>query len=157
MLDFRPTPTKGLYAGDDGCLYSTRRGHWKCLRLRTAPNGYRYLKDMPAHRLVCEAWHGPPSAGQECRHLDGDQRNNRPENLRWGTHAQNMADALRHGTLARGERHGRAKLTEEQVLEVIDRVGAGETQRSVARSLNVSAACVNNAVQGRNWREVTGL
>jgi hypothetical protein len=33
-----------------------------------------------------------------CRHLDGNPINNRLENLRWGTHKENKADAIKHGT-----------------------------------------------------------
>lgn len=41
-------------------------------------------------RLVCEAFSGPPQDGQVCMHLDEDARNNRPENLRWGTQRENL-------------------------------------------------------------------
>lgn len=44
------------------------------------------------HRLVCEAFNGRPPPGAHCRHLNDDQSDNRPENLRWGTPAQNAAD-----------------------------------------------------------------
>jgi hypothetical protein len=33
----------------------------------------------------------------ECRHLDGNPTNNTPENLAWGTHAENCMDTVRHG------------------------------------------------------------
>jgi hypothetical protein len=49
------------------------------------------------HRLVCEAFHGPPTPGQVVRHLNGDSKDNRPENLQWGTPAENTADMLKHG------------------------------------------------------------
>lgn len=49
------------------------------------------------HTLVAMAWHGPRPDGQECRHLNGDPTDNRPENLAWGTRAENMADMVRHG------------------------------------------------------------
>lgn len=43
------------------------------------------------HRLVCEAFNGPPPPGTQCcMHLDEDFRNNRPENLKWGTQKQNL-------------------------------------------------------------------
>ncbi len=40
-----------------------------------------FLNKHRLHRLICEAFHGPCPEGQECRHLDGDPSNNRPENL----------------------------------------------------------------------------
>jgi len=49
------------------------------------------------HALVCEAWHGPRAEGMECRHLDGNPLNPSPENLQWGTHAENLRDVSRYG------------------------------------------------------------
>ncbi|WP_167757036.1 NUMOD4 motif-containing HNH endonuclease [Amycolatopsis sp. CFH S0078] len=50
------------------------------------------------HVMVCEAFHGPRPEGMEVRHLDGDSRNNRADNLAWGTQSENMYDRVRHGT-----------------------------------------------------------
>jgi len=42
-------------------------------------------------RLICEAFHGPPPfPGAVCMHLDEDSRNNRADNLAWGTQRENM-------------------------------------------------------------------
>lgn len=49
------------------------------------------------HRLVGEAFYGPLPAGLETRHLDGDSRNNRADNLRYGTKAENVEDIRNHG------------------------------------------------------------
>lgn len=51
------------------------------------------------HGLVMDVFGPPkPSAKHIIRHLDGDKLNNRIENLAWGTHRENKADAIRHGT-----------------------------------------------------------
>jgi hypothetical protein len=47
-------------------------------------------KTYKVHRLVCEAFHGKPKDGQVCMHLDEDSRNNRPDNLRWGSQKENL-------------------------------------------------------------------
>jgi hypothetical protein len=48
-------------------------------------------KNFKVARLVCEAFHGfPPSPRAVCMHLDEDSRNNKPENLSWGTQKQNL-------------------------------------------------------------------
>ncbi len=57
------------------------------------------------HTLVATAFHGPRPERTECRHLNGDMLDNRAENLVWGSHSENMLDAVRHGT------HGRARKT----------------------------------------------
>lgn len=53
------------------------------------------------HRLVLEAFVGPCPPGMEGAHGNGRHTDNRPENLRWATHRENVADAVKHGT------HGR--------------------------------------------------
>ena len=48
--------------------------------------------------LVAEAFIGPRPAGHECCHNDGDELNNRLDNLRWDTKSGNERDKLAHGT-----------------------------------------------------------
>lgn len=63
--------------------------------LGTSLNGRRYL----VHRLVCEAFHGPaPEATMDVAHNNGNRTDNRAENLRWATRAENIADQRKHGT-----------------------------------------------------------
>ena len=63
-------------------------------RLRN-PGGVQLTR--MAHRLVMEVFVGPCPDGMEVRHLDGDQANNRLENLTYGTRSENMRDIVRHG------------------------------------------------------------
>ena len=68
------------------CGGSGTFGQWDGVR-------YLYILHGRTHkvaRLVCEAFNGPPSAGLVCMHLDENSRNNRPENLRWGTQRENL-------------------------------------------------------------------
>lgn len=63
----------------------------------------RIAKTLLVHRLVCEAFNGPPPDDSKTwvLHGDGNRRNNTPENLRWGDVLDNAADTVRHGTSAR--------------------------------------------------------
>lgn len=64
-----------------------RKGCW---------DGTRYIlqhdkKTYKVARLVCEAFNGPPPfKGAVCMHVDENSRNNRPENLRWGSQKENL-------------------------------------------------------------------
>lgn len=66
--------------------------------------GYQYVKlgangpKGAVHRFVCMAFHGEPKNGMEVGHLDGNRLNNRPENLAWVTHSENMKHLQLHGT-----------------------------------------------------------
>lgn len=72
------------------------------------------------HQLVLMAFVGPRPEGMMCRHLNGDPKDNRLENLKWGTNRENTQDRIEHGRMAgkRGLDHPRARLTVEQVLEI---------------------------------------
>lgn len=63
---------------------------------------------LRVHRLVCEAFHGP-SLGRCALHNNGNPLDNRAENLRWGTHTENMRDKYRHGTMPFGKKNGQHK------------------------------------------------
>ena len=62
-------------------------GQWDGKRFLYARRGHKTLK---VHRLVCEAFNGLPEDGEVCMHLDEDSRNNKPENLAWGTQQENL-------------------------------------------------------------------
>lgn len=105
------------------------------------------------HRLVCEAWQGPPSApGYHAAHLDGDKSNNRPENLAWATAAENSAHKKQQGRpnggAVAGERHSMAKLSAAQVEAI--RLAEGSV-RQLARSYGVSAAQISRIRSGKKW------
>ena len=59
--------------------------------------GYRRIQVSPdktvaAHRMVLSAFVGPCPDGLEACHRNGIRDDNRIENLRWDTHAKNLAD-----------------------------------------------------------------
>lgn len=48
--------------------------------------------------MVADAFIGPRPNGAVIRHLNGKANDNRPENLAYGTQAENVQDEVRHGT-----------------------------------------------------------
>lgn len=90
---------------------STRRVPEKLLKLIDR-DGYRIVtlyksedecRHWYVHFLVLRAFVGNPAFGQESLHNDGSRSNNRLGNLRWGTHGENLKDALKHGAIRRDE------------------------------------------------------
>jgi hypothetical protein len=112
---------------------------------------------------VLEAFVGPRPQGAQCRHLDGDAKNNRAENLRWGTQAENEADKRRHGTYYTGPRGGllrgganpAAKLTESSVrtLRRLHRTGLYK-QEVLGRAYGVEQTVISNVVRRKTWAHV---
>jgi hypothetical protein len=103
---------------------------------------------------VLAAFVGPRPNGQLIRHVDGNAKNNQLGNLSYGTQIENMADALRHGTVARGRRLPQAKLDEEKVLNIRRRFSTGETIKTLALEHGVSWASLQDVVLGVSWRHV---
>ena len=129
----------------------TDRGGYRCVTLFTTGKRMRIY----IHRLVAMQYLPPqPSLGHEIRHLDGNKLNNHFSNLQWGLHSENMADSIRHGTLARGERHGSSKLAEDQVRRIKFLVGKVERGYWVqlAQSLGVHNTTISYIVCNRSWR-----
>ncbi|KAB7765365.1 hypothetical protein CEK68_11725 [Xanthomonas sp. LMG 12461] len=64
--------------------------------MRGAWDGVRYIyqfrgRNYKVARLVCEAFKGLPTEERNvCMHLDENARNNRPDNLEWGTQKENL-------------------------------------------------------------------
>lgn len=102
------------------------------------------------HRLVALAFIGPQPPGCEVAHGDGSRTNNHVSNLRWATRAENVADAVAHGTLG----NGGAKLTAEQVVLARKLVADGMPKRSVGRLLGVSYTAIRYIAIGKSWRNV---
>jgi hypothetical protein len=87
-----------------------------------------------------------------------------PAHLRLGTQALNTKDMdakkrrrtvttyANLGPVRRGESHGRAKLTAEQVLDIRRRHQAGETFSAMAREFGVNKSSIRKAVIGKAWR-----
>ena len=104
------------------------------------------------HVLVCLAWHGlPPESKPFALHRDGDTTNFTPENLYWGDYKDNAEDADKHGTLARGEAHGQAKLTEQDVLVIR---ASSETNVSLAAKYGVTDNTINCVRKHRTWTHI---
>lgn len=115
-----------------------------------APKGRRTLR---VHRLVAEAFHGPRPSGLVVRHLNGDQRDNRADNLRYGTLKQNWQDALDHGYVVqrKGEDNPRAKITADDVKEIRQ---SSESTSALAVRFGLSLRHVNAIQQRVKWKHV---
>lgn len=124
---------------------------------------WRRRRNRPVHRLVAEAFLGPCPPAHECNHRDGDKKNSAVSNLEWVTPSDNMRHAHRIGLFpnpgcppakaARGERSGRAKLTEADVHTIRDSKGR-VTQTELASHFAVCQQVIS-AVQRRvSWKHV---
>lgn len=111
-----------------------------------------HIRHVLIHRLVCEAWYGPPFEGAQCAHGDGSRTNNHYTNLRWATVKENQGDRARHGTNMIGERNPRAKLTWPEVRAIRAAHAAKQGgKRALAERFGVSSFTVHCIVRNRTW------
>jgi len=122
-----------------------------------SPNGYGHAirngRHFDCHVQVCEDAHGPkPSSQHEVAHSCGVRLCCNPAHLRWATRKANRADNLLHGTRLQGERHGQAKLKEEQVLAI--RSQADRSVVDLAAEFGVSTTTINFIINRFTWRHL---
>lgn len=105
------------------------------------------------HHLVLDAFSGLRPAGCECRHLDGDNSNNKLGNLVWGTKLENASDRILHGTQRtfRGQANGHSKLTERDVIEIRRMRQAGETYDSIAKAFSITGTNARSIALRETW------
>ena len=97
------------------------------------------------------AWNGPTPSGLMILHGEKGGLDNSVANLSFGTGSKNQGeDRRRDGTLPCGEKHGRAKLTEEQVREIRSRSGNSIT--ALAKEYGVSQRSIYGIINGITWK-----
>lgn len=113
---------------------------------------YVNQKNIPAHRYICERKHGPPPFSEaQAAHRCGNRICVNWRHVRWATALENNQDKFLHGTIARGEKIARAKLTEDQVR----RIRSGEERQiDLAREFGVNRNTVRSVRLGRTWKHV---
>lgn len=107
-------------------------------------------------RLVCEAFNGPCPIGKECAHGNGVRDDNRPDNLRWATRKENIADQEKHGTRAWGLRKADVRLTPDKVLEIRSYSYRHGLFAELGRHYNVSQNTIRLIWNRLKWTRVVG-
>jgi NUMOD4 motif. len=138
-----------------------RRIGGRMLSIFSHPSGHLWVKlsrdgssqHGKVHRLVLIAFAGPPPAGCEALHGDGNPANNLLSNLRWGTRSENLLDAVRHGT------HFHAKKTHCPQGHPYDATNTYETStgRRMCRTCNAARGAARRDTRNARQRETRRL
>lgn len=134
----------------------------KLLHARWLKNGYLHVSlnlngkknARMVHSLVLEAFKGPRPVGKVGRHLDGNRKNNTPENLEWSTQKENIGDKIRHGTDNKGERHHNSVLANDDVLRIRNMNVSGFSNVYIAKAFHVTPANVGHIVRRKSWSHI---
>ena len=130
----------------------------------TLENAAGEKQRVSAHNLVAAAFLGPqPSPEHEVAHNNGSRIHNHFSNLRWATRAENHADIQVHGSAVKGERNGRAKVTEDDVRSIrteYREIKASRGRRRVGeldRKYGLDRSTIINIAKGKTWQHVDSL
>lgn len=112
-----------------------------------------------AHRLSWTLFGGEIPSDKDVLHRCDTPRCVNPDHLFLGTQADNMRDmqqkgrkAIGNANPAKGEKHGRAKLTAGQVAEIRHAYEHGATQTRLASIYGVSHTAISDIIRRKNWK-----
>ena len=111
-------------------------------------------KTISVHIMVLETFVPNPENKPFCNHIDADRSNNNIENLEWCTQQENMSHAYKIGNRGKGEKHGRALLSEEQAKYIKYELLGTMMQKDIARMFNVSEGAIQGIARGKNWSHI---
>jgi len=122
-------------------------------------NSNGITKNAYIHKMVAAAFVPRVPGKPHVDHINANKTDNRAENLRWCTHAENIRFATEMGLnsgegRARGEQSGTSKLTEAQVHKIRRDFGDGRTMSAIAQELGRGLTAIHDVLVGRTWRHV---
>ena len=124
------------------------------------PDGYGMLqvngKATLAHRISYEIHKGEIPEGMCVLHSCDNPGCVNPEHLHLGTqkdNARERSERKRSGDI-RGEKNGRSKLTQQQVLEIIEKYKSGWIQCDLAQEYGVNQGRISSIVTKRSWKHI---
>lgn len=138
-------------------------GCWNWIGCKIGKMGYgqfRFVKNGKiqnrAHRVSWIIHNGEIPDGLLVLHKCDNPLCVRPDHLFLGTDLDNATDRMKKGrfTPPIGERNGRAKLNQSDVLEIRRLYYGGMYQSMIAERFGVSQCIVSNILTGKSWKHI---
>ena len=109
-----------------------------------------------AHRVGWKLTHGESPGDLDVRHRCDNPCCQNPAHWELGTHTDNMHDMNERGraVYVRGDKHGKSKLTTDDVKQIRALYKSGHTQAAIAKMFPVSQANISLIVRGEAWQHV---
>ena len=149
MKGRKPKPFVWVY-DENGCKVSTSHKTDKgYIRMRIDGKNYRL------HRLVYASVHGPIPEGLVVRHTCDNPGCINIDHLLIGTHQDNVRDRVERGRgrNARGESHGKAKLTKSEAYYV-KFFSSDKTASELAERFDVDVSAVRQIRNSGTWKHL---
>lgn len=143
---------EGLYqVSDHGSIKNVRRGRLlkpskrRYLQVNLSKDGIK--KTHTVHRLVAQVFLGDQPHPMQVCHSNGNNYDNRLENLRWDTPSGNSIDE------SKAEKHVKQKLSLAEVSEVRLLYSTGVwSHRSLAEKFGVTHQAIRDIIIRKNYR-----
>ena len=150
---FKIPDTIGYWINKNGEVWSGYKQG--LMKLRVKKDGYLCIdirrpkrRKGFVHKLVLETFIGPCPDNMECRHLDGNPKNNNVKNLCWGTRIENSQDRILHG-------RAKKKLTEEKIKKIFYlRNVRLFTHQKIADIFKVCRQTITDILNKKLWKQV---
>lgn len=155
---------EGIYQVNmDGLVRNERKN--KLVKQHTGNKGYQLVrlyngcgesKQVLVHRIIASVFvENPNPKYTVVKHKDGDKKNNKISNLEWTTIGRNVAQAWGKGLNdCRGEKNGRAKIKETDVIEIRKLYAKGVTVRELMDMYPLSKNAMNSVVKRITWKHL---
>ena len=133
-------------------VYSNKTGIYKELKQSQIVNNKRknakpYIQVgvkgcQLLHRLVADTFIGEVK-GFTVNHKDGNTLNNSIDNLEIVTQLENNIHAIQEGLMPTGEKHGKAKYSDKELLTALQEVKSGASVKTTAKKYGISQSYLN--------------
>lgn len=147
---------RGAVPGRILSLNRINKKGYRTVLLHKSDGGVQVKKSTTVHQVVAHAFLPPqPTPIHQVNHKDGVKTNNFVDNLEWTTNQENMDHSWRVGLRNySGENSHTAKLTESDVMEIIELKGVVK-QRELAVRYGVNLSCIKCIHACRTWKHIT--
>ena len=109
-------------------------------------------KTTTAAKYICTIVHGRPKKGEFAAHSCGNIKCVEPTHLSWCSRAVIGINCVNSGSSPAGSRNFNAKLTEENVLDMIDLFAHGKSISTIAKTHGVHYSTARGIVKGSSWK-----
>jgi hypothetical protein len=140
---------------NDGRIYSHKSGKYiKGIEQKRSGHVYFWPRrgvKVYFHTAVLEAFDRPRPIGLECRHLDGNPKNNNFTNLKWGTRSENQQDTIAHGHKPMGEDAEFSTMSNDSAEAVRILSKHGFSSRRIGAIFSVSHTTIQKIIRGERY------
>ena len=149
----------------EGLVRNDQTGHILTNYLNKGPRQYYKVclqkpdgkhKNFRVHRILAQAFIPNPKKLPQVNHIDGNKLNNNINILEWVTNSENQLHSYAIGLAKsrKGEKHHKAKLTEEDIHTIINLLKSGYNYDYISDKFNIRKSYIYEIKTFRTWKHV---